>query len=67
MNEADKILLRFFDSQCDDCCDDCRARKLCDEANIYLSDKGYWQNGSLMVEESEIYDGPITNNKGEVK
>lgn len=68
MDEADKILLNFFNKQCNNDCLECIALDLCEPMTNYLADKGYlkYENGELIIKD-EFMEGlsneRINNNK----
>lgn len=57
MNEADKILLRFWNRSCRDFdCEQCAANELCEQMTPYLEGKGYIdvKQSRVLIEESEF-------------
>ena len=59
MNEADKILLRFWNRNCRDFdCKGCPADDLCEQTTPYLEEKGYIdvKQGRVLIKESEFME-----------
>lgn len=59
MNEADKILLRFWNRSCRDFnCEECAAEELCEQMTPYLEEKGYIdiKECKVLVNESEFME-----------